>query len=74
MSWFIEVGQEKSSAFMYHLTEEKYLGRRLEVHGAPHEAVAKARELLEGMALQEGLSGVEHRSINAETTHVYCNA
>jgi hypothetical protein len=72
--WFIEVGQDKSRAYIYHLTEQRYLGNQFEVHGAPHETVAKARELLEGAAMQEGLSGIENRNVSAEVEHVYCAA
>jgi hypothetical protein len=72
--WFIEVGQAKSRAYMYHLAEQRYLGNQFEVHGAPHEAVAKARGLLEGAAMQEGLSGIESRNVSAEVEHVYCAA
>jgi len=71
MCWFIEVGKNKSVAYMYHLGEQQYMGKRYQVHGAPDVAVARARHILETTAMQECLSGMVERSLRAEIEDVF---
>ncbi|VTU42708.1 MULTISPECIES: hypothetical protein [unclassified Variovorax] len=57
ISWFIEVGESRTTAYMWSQRARARVGNRFIVDGAPAAAVAEAQRLLEGVAMEESLSG-----------------
>jgi hypothetical protein len=57
ISWFIEVGDSKTVAYMWSQRARARLGNRFVIEGEPAAAVAEAQRLLEGVAMEEALSG-----------------